>query len=60
MTGAIGATALDMGLPWQLTNASALIGRTLGAIAHSGEEIQTGKGDKSNYRNLRVCWNGLA
>ena len=40
VTGAIGAIALDMGLPWQLTKAFALIGRTLGALAHIGEEIR--------------------
>lgn len=40
VTGAIGAIALDMGLPWQITKAFALIGRTLGAIAHIGEEIR--------------------
>jgi citrate synthase len=40
VTGAIGAIALDMGLPWQLTKAFALIGRTLGAVAHIGEEIR--------------------
>ena len=40
VTGAIGAIALDMGLSWQLTKAFALIGRTLGAVAHIGEEIR--------------------
>jgi citrate synthase len=40
VTGAIGAIALDMGLPWQITKAFALIGRTLGAVAHIGEEIR--------------------
>ena len=40
VTGAIGAIALDMGLPWQLTKAFALIWRTLGAVAHIGEEIR--------------------
>jgi citrate synthase len=40
VTGAIGAIALDMGLPWQLTKGFALIGRTLGAVAHIGEEIR--------------------
>jgi len=40
VTGAIAATALDMGLPWQITKAFALIGRTLGAIAHIGEEMR--------------------
>jgi citrate synthase len=40
VTGAIGAIALDMGLPWQITKAFALIGRTLGAIAHIAEEIR--------------------
>jgi citrate synthase len=29
-----------MGVPWQLTKAFALIGRTLGTIAHIGEEIK--------------------
>ncbi len=40
VTGAIGAIALDLGLPWQMTKAFALIGRTLGAMAHIGEEIR--------------------
>jgi citrate synthase len=34
------AIAMDMALSWQLTKAFALIGRTLGAIAHIGEEIR--------------------
>jgi citrate synthase len=40
VTGAIGAIGLDMGIPWQLTKGFALIGRTLGTIAHIGEEIK--------------------
>lgn len=40
VTGAIAATASDMGFPWQMTKAFALIGRTLGAMAHIGEEIR--------------------
>ena len=48
VTGAIAAIALDMGLPWQLTKAFALIGRTLGAIAHIGEEIRTPMTDNIN------------
>ena len=40
VTGAIAATALDLGLPWQMTKAFALIGRTLGALAHINEEIR--------------------
>jgi citrate synthase len=40
VTGAIAAIALDMGYPWQITKAFALIGRTLGAIGHIAEEIQ--------------------
>ncbi len=40
VTGAIAAIALDMGFPWQMTKAFALLGRTLGAMAHIGEEIQ--------------------
>ena len=41
VTGAIGAIALDMGYPWQITKAFALIGRTLGAIGHIAEEIKS-------------------
>ena len=41
VTGAIAAIALDMGYPWQITKAFALIGRTLGAIGHIAEEIQS-------------------
>lgn len=40
VTGAIAAVASDMGFPWQMTKAFALIGRTLGALAHIGEEIR--------------------
>jgi citrate synthase len=40
VTGAIAAVASDMGLPWQMSKAFALIGRTLGATAHIGEEIR--------------------
>ena len=40
VTGAIAAVALQLGLPWQMTKAFALIGRTLGALAHIGEEIR--------------------
>lgn len=40
VTGAIAAIASDMGLPWQITKSFALIGRTLGALAHIGEEIR--------------------
>jgi len=40
VTGAIAAIALDMGFPWQITKAFALIGRTLGAVAHVAEEIR--------------------
>ena len=48
VTGAIGAIALDMGFSWQLTKAFALIGRTLGAIAHIGEEIRSPMTDNIN------------
>lgn len=40
VTGAIGAIALDMGLPWQINKAFALIGRTLGIMGHIAEEIR--------------------
>ena len=40
VTGAIAAIASDMGLPWQMAKAFALVGRTLGAVAHIGEEIR--------------------
>ena len=40
VTGAIAAIALDMGLPWQMSKAFAIIGRALGAMAHIGEEIR--------------------
>ena len=40
VTGAIAAISLDLGLPWQMAKAFALIGRTLGAVAHIGEEIR--------------------
>jgi citrate synthase len=40
VTGAIAATACDLGVPWQLSKTFALVGRTLGAAAHIGEEIR--------------------
>jgi citrate synthase len=40
VTGAIAAIALDMGFPWQITKAFALIGRTLGVLGHIAEEIR--------------------
>jgi citrate synthase len=40
VTGAIGAIALDMGYPWQITKAFALIGRTSGVMGHIAEEIR--------------------
>jgi citrate synthase len=40
VTGAIAAIASDMGLPWAMSKAFALIGRTLGALAHIGEEMR--------------------
>jgi citrate synthase len=39
VTGAIASIASDMGLRWQMTRAFALIGRTLGALAHIQEEM---------------------
>jgi citrate synthase len=48
VTGAIAAIALDMGIPWQLTKGFALIGRTLGAIAHIGEEIRNPMAENIN------------
>jgi citrate synthase len=40
VTGAIAAIASDLGLPWPMSKAFAIIGRTLGAIAHIGEEMR--------------------
>ena len=40
VTGAIAAIASDLGLPWQISKAFAIVGRTLGAMAHIGEEIR--------------------
>ena len=40
VTGAIAAVASDLGLPWAMSKAFAIIGRTLGAMAHIGEEIR--------------------
>ncbi len=40
VTGAIAAIASDMGLQWQMAKAFALVGRTLGAMAHIGEELR--------------------
>jgi citrate synthase len=40
VTGAIAAISLDLGLPWQMSKGFALIGRTLGSMAHIREEIE--------------------
>jgi citrate synthase len=40
VTGVIGAIALDMGFPWQIAKAFALIGRTLGIMGHIAEEMR--------------------
>jgi citrate synthase len=40
VTGAIGCIGLDLGLPWQITKTFALVGRTLGTMAHIREEIE--------------------
>jgi citrate synthase len=40
VTGAIAAISSDLGLPWQMSKAFAIVGRTLGAMAHIGEEIR--------------------
>ncbi|HEY2988144.1 MAG TPA: citryl-CoA lyase [Candidatus Binatia bacterium] len=40
VTGAIAAVASDLGLPWAMSKAFAIIGRTLGAMAHIGEEMR--------------------
>lgn len=40
VTGALAAISLDLGLPWQISKAFALIGRTLGTMAHIREEIE--------------------
>jgi citrate synthase len=39
VTGGIAAVASDMGFRWEITRAFALIGRTLGALAHIQEEM---------------------
>jgi citrate synthase len=46
VTGAIAAIALDMGFPWQITKAFALIGRTLGVMGHIAEEIRNPMAEK--------------
>ena len=38
--GAIAAIALDMGFPWRITKAFALIGCTVGVMGHIAEEIR--------------------
>lgn len=40
VTGALAAIASDLGLRWELAKAFALIGRTLGALAHVLEEVE--------------------
>jgi citrate synthase len=38
VTGAIAAISSDMGVPWQMAKAFAILGRALGALAHVAEE----------------------
>ncbi len=40
VTGAMGAISCDMGLPWQIAKGWAIIGRSLGAVAHLADEIR--------------------
>ena len=40
VTGAIAACASDLGMPWPMAKSFALIGRTLGTMAHIGEEVR--------------------
>lgn len=40
-TGAIAASLLELGVPWQLHRGFALISRTAGLLAHVGEELQS-------------------
>ena len=46
VTGAIAAVASDMGFRWEITRAFALIGRTLGALAHIQEEMDEPMADQ--------------
>jgi citrate synthase len=39
-TGAISAVLLGLGIPWQLHRGIALISRTVGLVAHIGEELE--------------------
>lgn len=40
VTGGIAGVACDLGLSWQMAKAFALVGRTLGSMAHIQEEIE--------------------
>jgi citrate synthase len=40
VTGAMGAIACELGVPWQVAKGFALIGRTLGALAHLADEVR--------------------
>ena len=46
VTGAMGAISCDLGLPWQIAKGWAIIGRSLGAIAHLGDEIREPMGGR--------------
>lgn len=46
VTGGIAAVASDMGFRWEITRAFALIGRTLGALAHIQEEMDEPMADQ--------------
>lgn len=46
VTGAIAATASDMGYRWEITRGFALISRTLGALAHVQEEMDEPLSDR--------------
>jgi citrate synthase len=46
VTGAIAAIASDLGFRWEITRAFALIGRTLGALAHIQEEMEQPLSDR--------------
>jgi len=38
-TGAIGALASELGVPWKLCRGLAVIGRTIGLVGHLAEEM---------------------
>jgi citrate synthase len=57
VTGGMGAIASDLGVPWQVAKGFAIIGRSMGAVAHLADEVREPMGRRmSNLINEHVVY----